>query len=152
MGADDLVDSNQMVAVVENHNGDAYAYTASNARNSYYSISGFPTAILTGSNSLLEIIPIACMHHIYRYTIQNMPWKLPFGITISAGNRSGNIYTLNVVVDKFGETPFANSNLVLQLALTQSHILVNWQGQTHLEFVSRAMAPDASGTPVDLQM
>jgi hypothetical protein len=29
--------------------------------------------------------------------------------------------------------------------------MVNWQGQTHLEFVSRAMAPDASGTAIDLQ-
>jgi hypothetical protein len=54
-------------------------------------------------------------------------------------------------VNRYGETPFANSNLVLHLALTQSHIMVNWQGQTHLEYVSRAMAPSATGTPINLQ-
>ena len=152
MGADDLVDSNQMVAVVENHNGDAYAYTASNARNSYYSISGFPTAIFDGIKQLVGGDHTNSLYTSY-LPIYNSEYalKTAFGITIGDGYRAGNIYTLNVIVDRFGETPFANSNLVLQLALTQSHIMVNWQGQTHLEFVSRAMAPDASGTPINLQ-
>ena len=76
--------------------------------------------------------------------------KTAFGITIGDGTKVGNVYTVSVIVDRYGETPFANSNLVLHLALTQSHIMVNWQGQTHLEYVSRAMAPSASGTPINL--
>ena len=30
-------------------------------------------------------------------------------------------------------------------------MMVSWQGQTHLEYVSRVMAPDASGTTISLQ-
>ncbi len=152
MGADDLVENGQEVAVVENHNGDTYAYTASNARNSYYIISGFPTAIFDGIKRL-----VGGDHSVSLYTSylpiyeSDYAVKTAFGITISDGYSSGNSYNLSVTVDRFGETPFANSNLVLHLALTQSHIMVNWQGQTHLEFVNRAMPPDASGTPVNLK-
>ena len=152
MGADDLVENGQMVAVVENHNGDTYAYTASNARNTYYAITGYPTAIFNGYKRL-----VGGDHSVSLYTSylpiyeSEYAFKTAFGITIGDGTRVGNDYNLSVIVDRYGETPFANSNLVLHLALTQSHMMVNWQGQTHLEYVSRVMAPDASGTPISLQ-
>ena len=152
MGADDLVQNGQQVAVVENHNGDPYAYTASNDRNTYYAITGYPTAIFDGIKQL-----VGGDHSVSLYTSylpiyeSEYAIKTAFGITIGDGSRVGNVYNLSVVVDRFGETPFSNSNLVLHLALTQSHIMVNWQGQTHLEFVSRAMAPNSSGTPINLQ-
>jgi hypothetical protein len=151
MGADDLVANGQQVAVVENHNGDAYAYAASNARNTYYGITGYPTAIFDGFKEL-----VGGDHSVSLYTsylpIYESEYgvKTCFGITLGDGTRVGNTYNLSVVVDRFGETPFANSSLVLQLALTQSHIMVAWQGQDHLNYVSRAMSPDASGTPIDL--
>ena len=152
MGADDLVVNGQQVAVVENHNADLYAYTASDARNSYYAISGFPTAIFDGIKRLVGGDHSVSLYTSYLPMYQTAyAKKTAFGITLGDGSRVGNVYNLSVIVDKFGETPFANSNLVLHLALTQSHIMVNWQGQTHLEFVSRAMAPNASGTPINLQ-
>ena len=48
MGADDLVANGCQVAVIEYHNGDAFTNTASDARNAYYSISGYPTAHFDG--------------------------------------------------------------------------------------------------------
>ena len=151
MGADDLIANGKQVAVVENHNGDAYSYTASDARNTYYNITGFPTANFDGIKQL-----VGGDHSVSLYTSylpiyeSEYALKTAFGITIN-GTWSGNNYNLIVIVDRFGETPFANSsNLVLQLALTQSHIMVNWQGQNHCNYVSRAMSPDASGTPIDL--
>ena len=152
MGADELVENGQQVAVVENHNGDLYAYTSSDARNNYYAISGYPTAIFDGIKRLVGGDHSVSLYTSYLPMYQTAYGKkTAFGITFLDGTRVGNIYNLSVVVDKFGETPFANSNLVLHLALTQSHIMVNWQGQTHLEFVSRIMAPNASGTPINLQ-
>lgn len=152
MGADDLVDSGQLVAVVENHNGDTYAYAGSNARNSYYNINGFPTAVFDG---IKQLVGGDHTHSLYTSYLPlydaEYALKTAFGISFGDGSRSGNDYTMSVIVDRYGETPFANSNLVLQLALTQSHIMVNWQGQNHLDFVSRAMAPSATGTPIDLQ-
>ncbi len=152
MGADDLVTNGKQVAVVENHNGDTYAYTASNARNTYYATTGFPTATFDGIKQL-----VGGDHSVSLYTSylpiyeSEYAYKTAFGVTIGNGARVGNVYNVSVVVDRYGETPFSTGNLVLQLALTQSHIMVNWQGQTHLEYVSRAMAPDANGTPISLQ-
>ena len=48
MGADDLVTNGCSVAVVEYHNGDSFTNSYSNARNTYYGISGFPTAVFDG--------------------------------------------------------------------------------------------------------
>jgi hypothetical protein len=48
MGADDLVANGHDVAIIENHNGDDYTNAASNARNSYYNIPGYPTAMFDG--------------------------------------------------------------------------------------------------------
>ncbi|PIE88250.1 MAG: hypothetical protein CSA04_02900 [Bacteroidetes bacterium] len=44
---------------------------------------------------------------------------------------------------------YSGSNLVFQLALTESNIEENWQNQTHLHWVERLMAPSANGTPLD---
>ena len=50
MGADDLVSNGHDVVIIENHNGDSYTNTASNARNSYYNITGYPTAVFDGGS------------------------------------------------------------------------------------------------------
>ncbi|MCX6272140.1 MAG: choice-of-anchor J domain-containing protein [Bacteroidetes bacterium] len=150
MGADDLVTNGQQVAVVENHNGDTYAYTSSDARNTYYSLTGYPTAIFDGIKKLTGGDHTNSLYTSYlpiyegRYAV-----KTAFGLTVLGSMTSNNI-NLNITVERYGETPFANSNLVLHVALTQSHIMVAWQGQTHLEYVSRIMVPDAGGTPLNL--
>ena len=48
MGADDLHDNGDPVAIVENHNGDPFAHADSDARNSYYGVTGYPTANFDG--------------------------------------------------------------------------------------------------------
>ncbi|HPI85318.1 MAG TPA: hypothetical protein PLR01_03020, partial [Bacteroidales bacterium] len=48
MGADDLVLYGCQVGNIEYHNGDPYANTASDYRNSYYNVSGYPTAHFDG--------------------------------------------------------------------------------------------------------
>jgi hypothetical protein len=154
MGANDLVTNGHYVAVIENHNNwqgsDPFTNVYSNARNAYYSLTANPTVVfdgvkkLAGGDHSISMYPSYLPIYQSRYAI-----RTNFGITI-AGNYTGNNYNISVVVDRYGETPFANSNLVLHLALTQSNIAYNWQGQTHLEFVNRLMAPDANGTTIDL--
>ena len=53
MGVDDLLANGKKVAVVENHNGDSYANNYSNARNTLYGISGFPTATFDGNQAVV---------------------------------------------------------------------------------------------------
>jgi len=147
MGADDLVTNGHYVSIVENHNGDSYAYAASNARNTYYSISGFPTAVFNGVTSFVGGNHTTSMYSTY-LPIYNAQYaiKTAFGLTIS-GSHLGDNYTMNINVAKLAQT--AASNMVLHVAVTQSHIIESWQGQTHLEFVSRLMAPNENGTPLN---
>ncbi len=53
MGADDLLENGCFVAVMENHNGDPFANTYSNARNSYYGVPGYPTAIFDAVDAVI---------------------------------------------------------------------------------------------------
>ncbi len=148
LGADDLVTNGKSVAVVENHNGDTYTYAASDARNNYYAITGYPTAIFDGIKKLVGGDHTLSLYTSYLPIYESrIAIRTAFGLSIS-GNAAGNTYTISLNIDKYGETPFADSNLVVHLALTQSNILENWQGQTHLEYVSRAMSPDANGTSI----
>ena len=48
MGGEDLVNNGHFAAVIEHHNGDTYTNSYSNARNTYYGITGFPTAVFDG--------------------------------------------------------------------------------------------------------
>jgi len=48
-------------------------------------------------------------------------------------------YTIVVTMTKIGT--LTATNMVLQFAVTQSHISQIWQGQTHLEHVNRLMFP-----------
>ena len=48
MGADELIENGCQVGVIEYHNGDSFTNDASNARNSYYGVSGYPTAHFDG--------------------------------------------------------------------------------------------------------
>lgn len=56
--ADQLIDEGKSVAVIENHNGDTYANNYSNARNTYYNITGFPTGFFDG---MLNMVCVSCL-------------------------------------------------------------------------------------------
>ncbi len=149
MGAEDLIDGGYNVAVIQNHgSGDAFSNTYSNARNSYYNISGHPTAIFDGllryvggsySNSLFPIyLPL------YQ---QRCNLITPLNIDIY-GMPSREDYQITVRIEKVA--PITNANLALHLVLTESNIAYAWQGQTQLHYVNRRMYPGAQGTSIDL--
>lgn len=147
MGADDLVHNKHRAAILENHNGDAYANTFSNDRNSYYGITGYPTAYFDGTNPSVGGSNTTSLYPGYRTKVNNR-LAVPSRYTISAvGTHTGLTYNVAVTVSKV-ETD-TNTNIKLHGVLTESGIQQNWQGQTHLEFVVRTMAPSSSGTPVD---
>ena len=147
MGADDLVEGGAHIAVCENHNGDGFANQYSNARNTYYNISGYPTAKFDGvltyvggshSNSMApQYLPL------YNQRIA-IPSNLDMNMEIT---NSGLDYTAVITMEKTGTLPA--SGLKLRFCVTVSNIQFNWQGQTHLNFVNALMVPDATGTTVD---
>jgi hypothetical protein len=146
MGADDLVENGHQVAIIENHNGDAFATTASNARNSYYNVSGFPTAWFDGGNPYVGGSTTVSQYSFYLPRV-NSRLAVNSHFTINAlGTFDNGTYSVNVSLNKV--EPDTNTNLILHAVVTESDILVNWQGQTHLNYVNRMMIPSQSGTSV----
>ncbi|MDP3463208.1 MAG: T9SS type A sorting domain-containing protein [Bacteroidales bacterium] len=147
MGADDLIENGHPVAVIENHNGDPFANTYSNARNSYYAISGYPTAFFDGQNPYVGGSNNQSLYSSYLARV-NQRLAVPTSFTVEIfGDNNGDLYEITVRVEKLAEY---TGNLVVHLALTESEIMYNWQGQNHLNFVNRLMAPSASGTPLTI--
>lgn len=148
MGADELISNGRPVAIIENHNGDNYANTYSNARNSYYAITGFPTARFDGLNPSVGGSNTQSMYSTYLPRV-NSRISVPSHYTISAtGSLTGNNFSIEVTVAKPEED--TNTNVVLHSAITESEIQQSWQGQDHLNFVNRLMLPNQAGTPVSL--
>lgn len=147
MGADDLVENGHHVAVVENHNGDTYANTYSNARNSFYGISSFPTAVFDGVLKAVGGSHSQSMYTTYlpKYN-QRIAIPSDFSMSMEITN-TGLDYTAVVTIEYLGTS--APSGAKLHFFVTQSNIQQNWQGQTHLNFVNRLMVPNQSGTVLD---
>ncbi|MEN6444718.1 MAG: T9SS type A sorting domain-containing protein [Candidatus Cloacimonas sp.] len=148
MGADDLIANDQPVAIIENHTGDTFANTYSNARNTYYNISGVPTAYFDGLSPVEGGNHTQSMYSQY-LTKVNARIGVASKYTISAtGSLTGN--TLNISATVAKPEADTNTNVLLHCVITQSNIEFSWQGMTHLNFVNRLMMPNQNGTAVNL--
>jgi len=147
MGCDDLLSNGCLVAVVANHNGDSYANTYSNARNTMWNITGFPSVSFDGTLGVVGGNHTTSMYSSYlpKYN-QSIAVTSPVAMSWTISN-TGLDYTVVVTLTKVG-TITSTSN-VLYFFVTQSHITQNWQGQNHLEHVNRLMSPSQTGTPID---
>lgn len=148
MGCHDLLNNGHAVAIVKNHNGDSYANTYSNARNSYYGITGYPTANFDGLNPTVGGSSSSSMYSSYLPKV-NARLAVPSHFTISAeGNQAGSQYQIAVTVAKPEDD--TNQNIKLHAVLTESNIPQVWFNQTTVENVNRLMSPDQNGTAISL--
>jgi PKD repeat protein len=146
MGADDLMSNGCQVGNIEYHNGDPYTNDASNYRNSYYSVSGYPTAHFDGVLDYVGGSHTESMYPNY-LPLYNQRMAVPSDFTIDMyGDNDGSVYNIQLVINKVNGSW---GSLTVQLALTESEIVFSWQGQDHLNFVERLMSPDHFGTTVD---
>lgn len=153
-GAHDLLANGKQVAVIENHNGDPFANTASNARNSYYSISGYPTANFDGT--FTHVGGAACPNgnsysSYLNYYNQAYAVQSPLKIDI-AGTNSGNTYNITISMHKLAA--ITATDLKLHLVLTESNIATApWPGSsgcmTQVDHVTRIFVPDHNGTSIN---
>jgi len=147
MAADDLIENGDPVAIVENHNGDSYANTYSNTRNSFYGINSFPTGIFDGVLSYVGGSHSNSVYNSYLPKVnQRMAIQTPFDIDFTFTDNGNNNFTVSANISKVGDY---SNDVVMHIFVTESNIAVNWQGQDHLNFVNRLMAPDVNGTPLD---
>lgn len=155
IGADMLVANGANVAVIEYHNGDPYANTASNARNSYYNVPGYPNDQFDGPNTC-GIGGALCNNgnnyssYLSMYN-QRIAVQSPCLIDIS-GSNVGNTY--NIVLSIKKTAAISGTNLKAHLVLTESDIVTsapwpnNGQCMTEVDFVERTMVPNELGTSV----
>jgi hypothetical protein len=147
MGADELVANGKHVAIIENHNTDTYANTFSNSRNTYYGIAGYPTAIFDGKYTVAGGSATVSSYSLYlaKYNsaiTKPSPVQIEYSVT-----RTGQQFVWDFVITKVAT--LTSNQLVFHFVVTQSHIQQAWQGQTHLNFVTRLMIPDQNGTALD---
>ena len=150
MGADDLVTNGCSVAVVEYHNGDPFTNNYSNARNTYYGISGFPTAVFDGVQYFVGGDHTQSMYQYYLPIYEGRKELMSaFSVDIF-GDNSGLDYNVIVRLNRFAAIPPTWNNLVVHFTVTESDIPFNWQGQTEVDYAERTMVPNELGTSVDL--
>jgi hypothetical protein len=149
MGAHDLLTNGKDVAVIKNHNGDSFTNSYSNARNSYYGISGYPTAFFDGVESVVGGSNTVSMYPTYLPIYETRKVKnSAFSVEIF-GSNTGLNYAVTIIVTKLANIPASYNNLVLHLVLTESNIAFNWQGQTIVNNAQRLMVPNELGTALD---
>ena len=148
MGAEDLIANDKEVAVIEYHNGDDYTNSYGSSRQSYYGITGIPTAEFDGivevggGNHTTSLYPTYLQKYNQRIAIPSS-----FTIEIEGSNSGMTDYEVNITVTKVATV--SSTNLVLHFALTESEIMENWQGMNKLDFVERLMWPNQYGTALD---
>ena len=149
MGADDLVANGHSVAVVEYHNGDSFTNNYSNARNTYYGINGFPTAVFDGVQYFVGGSNTQSMYDNYLPIYQARKNLMSaFSVDIF-GTNTGLDYDVVVKLNKMANIPPTWDNLVVHFTLTESDIPFSWQGQSEVDYAERLMVPNELGTPVD---
>ncbi len=70
-----------------------------------------------------------------------------FTIAVEGNSATGEDFNVSITVNNVNNN--TQSNLRLMVAVTESDIPYNWQGQDHLDFVERTMLPNANGTNLD---
>ncbi|MGC9362611.1 MAG: Omp28-related outer membrane protein, partial [Candidatus Syntrophosphaera sp.] len=148
MGCHDLLDNGHAVAIVKNHGSDSFANVYSNARNSFYGVTGYPTAYFDGLNPVVGGSSTNSMYSSYLPRV-NTRLAIPSHYNISAlGSQDGDEYSVMVTVTK--PEADTNTNVKLHAVLTESDIPFTWFNQTTVENVNRLMVPDQNGTAISL--
>ena len=149
MGADDLVDNfGDAVAIIENHNGDAYTNGFSNARNTYNGVGGIPDTRFNGLNPFVGGSHTESLYSSFlpRYNAA-IAVQTSFDIDMAITTLDDINFDITITIDKVAD--YSGGELVAHLSITESDIQQNWQGLTELNFVNRAMYPSVSGTVLD---
>lgn len=149
-GLDDLYANGDPVAGVEYHSynsGDPFNTPEGQQRNSYYSITGYPTTWFDGSyDKHIGGGNTGSLYTTFKPKVDaRMNIQTAFKIEIF-GSNVGDNYTITVRMKKV--SAYSGTNLKLRFALTESEIPYNWQTLTKIDHTERIMVPDGDGTDI----
>ncbi|MCF8367051.1 MAG: T9SS type A sorting domain-containing protein [Bacteroidales bacterium] len=148
LGADELIDNGQNVAIIANHNGDSLANVFSNSRNSFYNITGFPTAKFDGIISYVGGNPTNSLYEQYLPLVTQRNNQLSdFTINLQIVATTKGNYRALATIEKVGI--YAGTNLVLHFFVTESMLDINYGLGDYVNHVNRMMIPDQNGSSLD---
>ncbi len=153
VGASDLINAGCDVAIIKNQNGD-FSNAFSNARNDYYAIIGYPTAIFDGTERHgggIQCPNPSGLYEIYR-SLYDMRKAIASSYSIDIfGQQNGNSFEVEINAKQLAE--YSGSNIVLQFYITETDIAYSWSTcMDELEWINRKMCPDENGTQVNLNI
>lgn len=151
MGADDLVEGGYEVSVMEFHIGDDYQNDYSVSRDSYYSVAGYPTSVFDGIDVYVGGSQTQSLFDVYLPIYEDRvetPSLYDLEMDAAMDVRG---YSFDVNISSEQLWTYESSDMVLQLALTESHIPESWFGLDEINFVLREMYPNENGTPITME-
>ena len=150
MGVDEMHAEGLSVGIIEYHSGDNYETTESSARIAYYGVTGFPTAVFDGVDMHVGGDATQSLYATYLPKYESrIGYASVFTIDAEYYNIGGDNYQVSIDAEMIATYTWLTNDIVLQVALTESHIPENWLGQTEVNFVCRDMIPTADGTSLD---
>lgn len=149
LGADELVENGHQVGILEHHIGDSYETTETDARDTWYAVSGYPTTFFDGTGNHVGGNTSASIYSTYLPLYNTaIAAATPFNMSMTK-TISGNVVTVDVAIEQVGA--YTAGNLVLHVVATESHIPDNWlAGLTEVNFVNRDMVPNENGTAITI--
>lgn len=146
-GFEDLIDAGKKVVGIAYHSGDSYENSDARARLNYYGVTGFPTSIFDGVETVVGGGSASQSMYDYYLPVVEKRMEVPTAFSIAAsGVISGSIYTGKVTVEKVAINNSADLRVVG--VLVESHIAENWLGMTEVNEVARDVMPSATGQPI----
>ncbi|MDD5506892.1 MAG: T9SS type A sorting domain-containing protein [Bacteroidales bacterium] len=148
---DSLILAGHKVAVINNHGGDSYENVYSAARNAYYNLSAYPTAMFDGVvDDGFGGYPCPEPYGNYGIYLPFVNDRLAIASPVLMSTEffpvGVNDYQLVAHITKVGD--ITNPNLYLRAAITESHVAQSWQCLEEVSQVNRLMIPDATGTAI----
>jgi len=149
-GAEGLAEEHPgKVLIVEYHNSDDFSNNYANTRNSFYGVTGIPTAVFDGVE---KVVGSTGSNNFFTYNAKYMartaiepPLEISLTRTTNAlASTSGSLKA--TITNVSNEEVSGNAHFTV----TESHIPYSWQGLDSLFFVERAMLPHAFGEEITL--
>ena len=151
LAADMLRNYEKNVIVIENFDNGSFSTAQSLARDNYYGIIGFPTAIFDGvANTEVTggTTDTSSMYSSYLPEYQLRASVMSsFTLSMSYSN-TGNSYNTSITTNKVAS--YSGTKLRLFCFIIESYIPFSWRENIdELSFVNRLMVPDTLGTKID---
>lgn len=151
MGVDEMVENGHDVSIIEYHIGDDNQNEFAVDRDAYYGVTGYPSTYVDGVTEFVGGSNTESLYDTYLPAYENrIDVPSIFGIDVDVTYNPSRDYSFSVNVSTEQMWSYEENDVVLQVALTESHIAESWYDLDEVNFVLREMYPSAFGTSIPI--